>query len=93
MTEMRQPPYNVVSWGTLSTSDLLFRFADYLEDCDEGHEYRELIHDARTVDLADDRAVFILDELMDALAEFAPDGYYFGTSLGDGTLYGYWEDE
>ena len=35
----------------------------------------------------------IVNDLMDALNEYAPDGYYFGAIEGDGSDFGFWQDE
>lgn len=35
----------------------------------------------------------ILEFLFDALDKFAPEGYYFCAHVGDGSDFGYWENE
>lgn len=36
---------------------------------------------------------WLVIELTDLMADLAPEGYYFGTSEGDGAEFGYWEVE
>jgi hypothetical protein len=35
-------------------------------------------------------ADYDLEALFDALNDYAPEGFYFGASMGDGCDYGYW---
>jgi hypothetical protein len=41
----------------------------------------------------DDTAQEIIADMMDALNDIAPDGYYFGAHPGDGSDFGFWECE
>jgi hypothetical protein len=41
----------------------------------------------------DDTAQEIINDMMDALNDIAPDGYYFGAHPGDGSDFGFWECE
>ena len=87
--------------GTLKTEDLLEAFADELEyQLSRNKKTRginkraklRLIRDARAVDPDGEGAGDIVDELSDALCEFAPAYVYFGANTGDGAAYGYWPD-
>lgn len=40
-----------------------------------------------------EEATEICIELQDTLQEYAPEGYSFGTHMGDGSDFGYWSDE
>lgn len=40
-----------------------------------------------------EEATEICMELQDALGEYAPEGHYFGAHMGDGSDFGYWNDE
>lgn len=56
--------------------------------------HKKLIFDARALtdeSVEDiDMASEIVNELMDALSEYAPEGMYFGTLEGDGADFGWW---
>ena len=53
------------------------------------HINRALIYDARL--LANNDASEIVDELFDALNNYAPEGMYFGAHEDDGADFGWWE--
>lgn len=38
-------------------------------------------------------ASFMAEELFDVMNEYSPEGHYFGAHPGDGSDYGYWENE
>ena len=87
-----------VSHGTMREEDLIPCFADLLEELakkanrledfatllQEAGAYIEGVKD-ETVDPSD-----ILNDLFDALEEFAPESCYFGANEGDGSDYGFW---
>jgi hypothetical protein len=52
--------------------------------------YDSLIEEARNVDPESEEASEIVDDLINALNEYAPEYCYFGTSEGDGACFGYW---
>jgi len=93
--------------GTLRDEDLLQAFSDELARIDEP-KFREVIKaDAHlfaesanltTEEIVEELGEYVTDvinDLMDALNEYAPDGYYFGSIEGDGSDFGFWaiEDE
>ena len=96
--------FGTVSEGTLDTEDLLETFSDTLESLirkqSSGFKrlpYRKLIRDARKVlnhpdeDGADALLCSeLVDDLADALNNFAPPYAYFGTIDGDGACFGFW---
>ena len=41
----------------------------------------------------DDCMFFLNEELFDIMEDYAPAGYYFGAHIGDGSDFGYWQDE
>lgn len=53
-------------------------------------EYAKLITEARDIDPDSDEASELVDELADALQEYAPAYCYFGAHEGDGADYGFW---
>lgn len=84
-----------VSHGTMLTEDLIPTFHNVLHDIDSERAERlqadiafTVLGESENVD-ADD----ILHELFDILDEYAPDGYYFGAHVGDGSDYGFWPTE
>lgn len=88
-----------VSSGTLRTEDLLEAFADELAHQVKlaaphpgalNPEHTKLIDEARDIDPDSDDAPEIVNELMDALNEYAPPYFYFGAHPGDGADFGYW---
>lgn len=92
-----------VSQGTLRDEDLIPCFTEHLAAltgaaidaheingrtarrlfglCSAARLYHSLAYDARGD---------LIDELSDALNEFAPDGCYFGAHEGDGADFGFW---
>ena len=90
-----------VSWGTHRQPDLLRAFAEKLIEFEPENEHligearafaammeRETIH-PRTFD----DASHVLESLINALNEHAPEGWYFGTHPGDGSDFGFWVSE
>lgn len=91
------PRIGSVSHGTLLTIDLLEAFADELnrieterDDVQEAYAVITL-HNAGWLNIADsEEAQELVNDLQDALNEFAPAYCYFGTNEGDGSDFGYW---
>jgi hypothetical protein len=82
-----------VSEATMLTRDLLPAFADELERIADTGMHDELIKEARDVDPESDDADEIVNELADALSNYAPPFCYFGSHPGDGSDYGFWFDD
>lgn len=97
-------PIGTVSHATLRYEDLIPAFADMLAQCmahydwkgmpdkdDAFAEYRALIQEARAIDYEDqDACAYVIEDLFDALGDFAPPYTYFGAHEGDGSDFGYW---
>ena len=94
------PHAGTVSSGTLRSEDLIPAFSSVLFDLDrEVGEYRDLLlrsdlalgipEDERDPEMLG----WIVDELMDALDDCAPEGYVFGAHPGDGADFGFWPGE
>ena len=89
-----------VSHGTMLERDLIPCFTDLLEELDNDGEHYRLILDARHIDPDDyeeredlglvEEISGVLEELFNALEEYAPDFCYFGSNEGDGSDYGFW---
>jgi hypothetical protein len=89
-----------VSTGTLRTEDLLEAFAaelDRLRNTSQVHyrlvfdsQNRYYLDDGR--DEREEEAAELVNELIDALQEYAPPFVYFGTLEGDGADFGFWVD-
>ena len=91
--------------GTLRDEDLLQAFSDELARIDET-KFRDVIKAdahlfaesanltaAEIVEELGEYVTDVINDLMDALNEYAPDGYYFGAIEGDGSDFGFWQDE
>lgn len=82
-----------VSTGTLRDDDLVAAFVPVLRALAANHWLFErakyLAPQTNDSEDFDTRA----NELIDALADHAPDGFYFGAHEGDGTCFGFWETE
>lgn len=103
--EFKLPKYaslGSVSHGTLRIEDLLSNFADTLRELDSGMKYTRDIYEAYFMKQAIEDELLnenglqaaseIVSELSDYLNEFNPPYCYFGTSIGDGTDFGFWVD-
>ena len=89
--------------GTLRTRDLLEAFTGELERLDtekfyasdiaQAYAWLELSErefDGTQIDI--DATEYVHD-FMTYLNDYAPDGYYFGSIEGDGSDFGFWQDE
>lgn len=84
-----------ISHGTMRSEDLLEAFADELEYLCKANDLPVdgLVQEARDVDpedYGDETVSELIDDLIDALNEFAPPYCYFGAHEGDGSDYGFW---
>lgn len=91
--------------ATLRSQDLIPAFLEVIRDTPEYAQismglYGDLsvISDAGAGDdderwESEDVSYFLNEELWDVLNDYAPDGYYFGNTEGDGSDFGYWKIE
>ena len=96
-TTIKYASFGSVSSGTLRNEDLLSAFASELEYQIKRQStrfprraMRKLINESNRIDPDSDDASDLVNELQDALNEFAPPYAYFGTLPGDGADFGYW---
>lgn len=82
--------------GTMRKEDLIPAFVDVLREYAPEHtlvaEY-DALPDCDWDELTEEQQEqtdYLLDELFDALNEYAPDFCYFGAHEGDGSDYGFW---
>ena len=96
---MRKIQLGSISSGTLRTEDLLPTFADELSIMEMSETGVKLLHEVEVFlgapedpmpNWESDTAGFILDELIDALNEYAPLHMRFGSHEGDGADFGWW---
>jgi hypothetical protein len=98
MTRQPQPSFGSISHGTMRAEDLIPAFADALRElCGDNADHVKLCNEADAIDfnldvdtLVKDGTLAILEELFDALDEYAPAYGYFGAHEGDGSDYGFW---
>ena len=88
--------------GTLRTEDLLNAFTSEVEYLMAGYldqsiakpyyDAKEILYKYETdvTEVDESEALELVNELQDALNEYAPDGMYFGTLEGDGADFGWW---
>jgi len=98
-TTMNYASPGTIIHGTLRNEDLLDAFTSTLEDCITRNpelplKQREiataLVWDAREADPDSETASELINDLIDALQEFAPPGHSFGAHEGDGADFGFW---
>ena len=93
-----------ISSGTMREKDLIPCFCDRLEELAQDNypldgvvEHLEKVKEIRgrmgESYWNSEESEFDLDDLFDALDEYAPEGYRFGAHPGDGTDYGFWQWE
>lgn len=95
---MRYASAGSISSGTMRAEDLIPCFADELDSLVKmqprsfkRREMRKLINEAwRSDDYDSENAGWLIQDLSDALQEFAPPYFYFGANEGDGADYGFW---
>lgn len=103
MNESEFPYFGTVSHGTLREQDLAPTFFSVLDDLDplKARQVREDYAEAlAALDEKDaeeyewrESVDWLLEELYDALDEVAPEGFYFGAHVGDGSDFGFWSVE
>lgn len=86
-----------ISRATLRPQDLIPAFLGVIK---ETPEYVQLMNVVPAYALEDDDSVwwhsedamyFLNETLWDVLNSYAPEGYYFGSTDGDGSDYGFWK--
>lgn len=82
--------------GTMRVEDLLPAFADELKAAQEKENannpaHLKLVKEAEELDnFVDEEVGELLDEIVEALQDYAPAYAYFGSHPGDGADYGFW---
>lgn len=83
-----------VSWGTMRNQDLSVRFSALLlvlAQANHNAIHTKLAEVYDTIkDFDSAEASYYVQELFEALNDYAPPNHYFGASIGDGSDYGYW---
>ena len=95
---MKYADFGSISSGTMRPEDLIQDFAWELRNLAKQNgmvrTFSELLKECDAIDFDDDDAADlapdIVDELFNALGEFAPPYAYFGAHPGDGADYGFW---
>lgn len=92
---MPKASFGSISSGTMRADDLIPAFAAELAYLDkDDNAFADLIREAdETEDYDSEDAADILEELFEALNEFAPTYGYFGAHPGEGADYGFWLHE
>lgn len=95
---MRQQNYIIgsIGSGTMREEDLIPVFLDTLEHFDKAlaQQYRDEYRDIRKIRDTEEKwqaiAYFLNEDLFNALDQFAPPYFHFGSHPGDGSDYGFW---
>ena len=99
MSKMRKIQIGSVSTGTLRTEDILPAFADELSIMEMSETGVKLLGEVEQFlvapngslpDWESEKAEFLLEELFDALNEYAPPHMRFGSHDYDGADFGWW---
>jgi len=80
-----------VSHATLRSEDLIPIFTTILKEY--WPEKAKELQDAYSIRMGDDDDYWHLEELINALQEIAPAGYFFGAHPADYSDYGFWPIE
>jgi hypothetical protein len=90
----------IVSSSTLKTDDLLVSFWETLDslsvslDSEILSDLQRLVgEDSKEEDYKEEEASELLFSLFELLQEQSPEGFYFGSHSGDGSLFGFWLSE
>lgn len=95
---MNKIPVGTVSHGTLRNEDLIPDFFDALESYvpDKAQEIKsdkDYYYILEFGHYDTETAYYLLEDLIDCLNDIAPEGYYFGAHIGDGSDFGFWPIE
>ncbi len=85
-----------ISEGTLNDLHLLQAFADFLEPhrlTAEALAFIEKGEENWTEEDKEEIAFLINEEMFDAIDERSPEGYHFSAHEGNGSDFGFWQDE
>lgn len=85
-----------VSHGTMLYQELIPAFIDVIRDTPEYVQVMNQLpayaqEDKTSEWWESENAMWLFTELFEALEQYAPEGYTFGTHTGDGSDYGYWK--
>ena len=93
-----------LSHATMRTQDLIPVFMDFLKT-NANDKYLKIIKDNNLIEdffwpddeheywEAEDTVYFLNEDLFNILNEIAPEDCYFGSHIGNGSDYGFWEAE
>ena len=96
---MSEPGKGTVISGTLKNEDLIPALTAELKIRDTKHRHREFIKELDFMIgigqsyFDSDSAVWDLDQIFSALDSMSPAGCYFGAHPGDGSDFGFWDED